>query len=271
MNVKGALTSTGGYDTKLFVYGNFSDGGSYLFELDMTNGSLIENSLITNTNETVAETTTETESSSETTQTVDDSLISDANLLTVIDQNTIIVTQKNVKHTTTTEGSSSSSSTFNGDNLISFSEIKFNGGSPTITTYKDVSIYKGSSAYMFGEILGVISANNQYLFAVNAIGSVSSNTKYAVSVYEFYFKKSTASSEENTEEESGTTDTLVATNFNETSPLQNTASNAAFDSLPFSNMINPTFFDSSSSSQTITDTNKLQSYLNEKCNNFSVK
>ena len=277
MNVKGALTSTGSYDTKLFVYGNFSDGGSYLFELDMTNGALIENSLITNTNEAAAE-TTGTESSSQTTQTVDTSLISDANLLTVIDQNTIIVTQKNVKHTTTTsEGSSSSSSSssFNGDNLISFSEIKFNDGSssPTITTYKDVSIYKGSSAYMFGEILGVISTNNQYLFAVNAIGAVSSNTKYAVSVYEFYFKKSTASSEESTDQETSTTDTLVATNFNETSPLQNnpTASGAAFDSLPFSNMINPSFFDSSSSSQTITDTNKLQSYLNDKCNNFSVK
>ena len=32
MNVKGALTSTGAFDTKLFVYGNFAENkGSYLF------------------------------------------------------------------------------------------------------------------------------------------------------------------------------------------------------------------------------------------------
>ena len=275
MNVKGALTSTGGFDTKLFVYGNFdSNKGSYLFELDMTNGALIANSLVTNTtNINAAETATQNNQDS-VTQTTDNSLISDANLLTVIDANTVIVTQKNVQHHSTTKMGDS-------ENTFNFSEIKFsenNESAPTITTYKNVSLGK-STIYTYGEILGVIYSNNQYVFAVNGLGT--SNSKYVLSVLEFYFKRSITTATDDSEQENEPANpanpagTLAVTGFTETKPIAtNNTNNSVNDYMYFVNGINPSEVAGKTESTTTTHSVTLEQeikYLNDKCNNFSVK
>ncbi|MCF0217948.1 MAG: hypothetical protein HUJ42_02780 [Malacoplasma sp.] len=255
MNVKGALKADATFDTKLFVYGNFQDGGSYLFELDMTNGSLIENSLITNT--TVDNSVEDEASGTKPDPTNNSNLISDANLLTVIDANTVIVTPKNIHHTTTTTGSGDQ-----GSNLISFSEIKFTQDdktAPTITTFENIDLGT-SSLWTYGQIIGVIYSNNRYMFATTAIGAVNSNKNYAVSVFEWYLKKS----------DSDGSFSVTATNFNQTSSIGGNTTNKSFDYMYMSKGIELTDVDASSSSVS-TDVATLQKYLDEKCSNFSVK
>ncbi|MCF0217950.1 MAG: hypothetical protein HUJ42_02790, partial [Malacoplasma sp.] len=242
MNIKGALTQDGTYDTKLFVYGNFSSDstttGSYVFEVDMETGKYVDNTLVTNTNPTQSDQNTTT-------------LIGDANLLTVINSNTIIITPK--ANTTTT----------NFTYKISFSEITFNSGSdPTVVDYNNVSIDKYTGWYI-GEIVGVIETNNQYVFAFKSYDSKNSES---FGILEVYFKKSTSGT---------TTTTLTYTPFNESKSLQNNSvNNNSFDYMPFEN--SPESLSSSSSSNGISATNnttydsKTMEALNSSFNNISV-
>ena len=262
MNIRGALTSTGEYDTKLFVYGNLkgteeseSTSGSYVFEVDMNTGQVVNNSLVQNETGTTTTTT--------------DGLIGYVRQLTVIDNSTVIVTS-DIGNTVASSSSSSSSLS----HAMSVSILTFSN-SDTAPTIKTINTDFQNYNFVFGEVLGVIKKESEYVFAVsasdfkystNASSSSSSSSSYKLNVYYFWFKESTT----------GTTTTLTPTKFTETSPMTQTASssnnNCTFDNVTVLSSIpsSEIFGDTSPTTTTIDDVNKVHLWLEDKCTNFSV-
>ena len=185
MNIRGALTSTGEYDTKLFVYGNIGDTtttttGSYVFEVDMTTGSLVENSLVENDTGT----TTTTGNSNST-------LIGDVQQLTVIDANTVVVSS-DISNSGTDNNHSFQVSvlTFNGNTETEEgSDTTTNG--PAVTT---MTAALNDYSLTFGEVLGVIKKGSEYVFAITSTNiyqttNTSTTQNFELNVYYFYFKQ----------------------------------------------------------------------------------
>ena len=208
MNIRGALKTDSTYDTKLFVYGNVGDAsstttsGSYVFEIDMTTGSLVENSLVENETGT---TTTDGNSST---------LIGDVQQLTVIDANTVIVSSDISNTTNNGHSFNVSVLTFNGNSVSEGETESATSAAPTVTTMTNDL---GTFSLTFGEVLGVIKKDDKYLFAFSGASAISTNgsNNFNLNIYYFYFKQNT-----------GTTTTLTQTNFTETSAMTNSQPSA---------------------------------------------
>ena len=271
MNIRGALNADGSYDTKLFVYGNIGDTtttGSYVFEIDMTNGAYIENSLVQNT------TTTTSDSNGNT-------VIHDIRQLTVIDENTVVVSGDITN--TAAAGSSPSLAHTLWVSIITFNSITNQDqegettSAPTVQTTS--TNFGGNYNFVFGEVLGVIKKQSEYVFAISTLSnfkyssssssqSVSSSSSFDMSVSYWYFKSSSSDSSL----------TLTQTGFQETSALTSSYGTTAFalDSEIILDNVSGTEISSMDTTTTSTgagnigDVNKAHAWLETKCTNFSV-
>ena len=284
VNVRGALTSDGTYDTKLFVYGNFAStqfeatassasttvttptptSGSFVFEVDMTNGAYIENSLVTNNTGTSA-----TDSQDTTT-----TLIPDANNLTVVDANTVIVTSifKN------TDQNNKSDFSF-GVSQIEFNEVTDDStNTPSVSsqnvTFGANAVTDGSETITatLGQVLGVIKKDNDYLFAFSGMGVDNGQGAQSpgAAVYFWNFNNTNNNNDVDTNKLN-----LSSDKFTETKSLGGTNidnRDLAFDSVPVStdsvsDVKSGAGKDTKANGATIQD---YQNYLLNKANNFSV-
>ncbi|MCF0218139.1 MAG: hypothetical protein HUJ42_03820, partial [Malacoplasma sp.] len=257
MNVRGALNADGTYDNKkLFVYGNLkgtgddtttTTTGSYVFEVDMTTGALVENSLVENSTVGTDENNSAT-------------LIGDVQQLTVIDNTTVVVS------------SDISNNTDNNTHSFSISVLTLSeNNAPAIKTYtsdfKQTADAAAAAVYSqtFGEVLGVIKKENQFVFAMTAsdINKSSTTATYDLKINYFYFKLSGVN--------------LLATKFTESGALtgdQNASDNGTpvdtqtvLNSVPRSEITSETNSSGQTNTQQVTD---AQNWLETKCTNFSV-
>ncbi|MCF0218115.1 MAG: hypothetical protein HUJ42_03700 [Malacoplasma sp.] len=233
MNIKAALTSSGAYDTKLFVYGNLKDissnniTGSYVFQVVMATGKVVDKSIIENT----------TQKANMNNSTI---LISDIRQLTVINQNTIIVS------------SNISNDANNNTHSFSISILTLDGATINIQTLtSSINNTNITSNVVLGAILGVIKKDNQYVFAMSA-SNINSESTFDLSVYYWYFTLSN--------------NNLNLTNFSETAPMSSLATSQSYDFQTIISSINKSEI-SSDNSQQVTD---IQNWLENNCANFSV-
>ena len=284
MNVKGALTDKGAYDTKLFVYGNFgekaaaaqtavlvtetktdSTTGSYLFELDMINGTYIQNSLITNTTGTdgsraqneIPASSSEGESATNGKTT----LISDINQLTVIDNNTLVVTSP---FNNTDNNNNKSAANAQNNFYFNVSIITLNSDTAPTVSSQTVTLggVNGNTQQFgatMGEVLGVIKKDNNYLFAVSYFGSDNGTDEQntVLSVFFLYFSADSSSN------------ALSPANFSETGAFNNAAGSTFWDNAQIAT-ISPASIKSGSSNGTGINIQDYQNYLDTHATNFSV-
>ncbi|MCF0217588.1 MAG: hypothetical protein HUJ42_00885 [Malacoplasma sp.] len=240
LKVKGGLNADGTFDNKrLFVYGNFANNqGSYIFALDMTNGSIIKLGSLSDAivslsvqdtkaaapvGEGLAQNAPETGNkvtgSDNPKETINSNLVSDANLLTVVDENTLIVTE--ARSTLNKMGDSKNPNTFNftiinlGDANTTVTlnsdnnSVNEDGTTPapaedeavntttgtTVTSYYNVYLVNDSSAatsplYYFDGPIGVIKENDNLMFAIPSLtknSSNSSSSSWDLQVWNFFY------------------------------------------------------------------------------------
>ena len=284
VKVKGGLNADGTFDNKrLFVYGNFANNqGAYLFLLDMTNGSLIKLSASSNAlvsspvpnqsqiqdslinpsganrkpqgvKESNAANAQYTQTSQLVNQTVDNTLVTDANLLTVVDANTLILTEKNA----TAQTNITNITTYN-PCTFSFSIINLNASNnASIESHKYVYLGNTSdpNVLSYGELIGAMYQNNKFIFSFKALFRNSNNSStYSLNIYNYYFVKDP------------TSNVVKVTPYTPTHSVTQSSSNTAFDFLTFNNSISATQIKSSGS---VTPSDMVD-FLNNKTS-FSVK
>ena len=267
LKIKGGHTEDGGFDGKtLFVYGNFTNNeGAYVFELDMTTGNLIN--LTSRTAAIVSLSVEETKtaapinntagfaqnapiagaavaSSNLAKETINSNLVSDANLLTVVDENTLIITESRSTMNLKADGKTTTTN----PNTFNFTMISLGSTSATVTSYYNVYLVNESSAtatsqtsYYDGPI-GVIKENNNLMFAIPSLTKNSNN--YDLKVWNFFYALNA---------QGVMTPTKYTTSVKELS--SSNTSPTSFDSFTFNSSITTATIAGSESNATVNQTN----------------